>query len=451
VGNGKRLAQWHGDKIRSVAGLGWYVWNGVRWSPDETHEVERLAKEICRNMLGESAQLEDSRQCKALATHALASESVFRLKAMIQLAASELNIAIRAGDLDSDPWLFNVTNGVLDLRTGNLLPHQPEHLISKLAPVTFAPAAVCPVFDQFMGRIFAGDTALIEYVRRVLGMCLTGDVTTQHLWIAWGEGCNGKSTLLGVVQRIMGDYVGSAPESLLVATQRMEHPTELADLQGRRLVIAGETEASAKWRLQLMKRLSGDRTIKARRMHQDFFEFQRTHKTIVVTNHKPRVEEDSTAVWRRLRLIPFTVAIPEAERDERLLEKLWNEASGILNWLVAGCLAWRRDGLGEPKAVSDATQTYRQESDPLADWMAEHCIFQEEAWTATATLYSDYAAFVTERGGHPFSCRNFGERLGKRGISPVQKCGMGRGWKGIRLNARLSHYHRDADDVPPPI
>ncbi|MGC9261661.1 MAG: phage/plasmid primase, P4 family, partial [Phycisphaerae bacterium] len=276
VGNGIRLAQRHGDKIRYVAGIGWHIWDGVRWRLDETQEIQRLAKETCRDMLAESSKVDDSRDREALAKHALASEGNFRLQAMISMAASEDGIAIRAAEMDADPWLLNLKNGIVDLRDGTLHPHQPEFLMTKLAPVVYDPKATCPRFDQFLNEIFDSNMDLLQFVITLLGMCLTGDITVQILPIFWGEGQNGKSTLIGVVMHIMGDYAGLAPDTLLMVGKHDEHPCELADMQGLRLVVASETESAGRLKIQLIKRLTGDPTIKARRMRENYYEFPRT-------------------------------------------------------------------------------------------------------------------------------------------------------------------------------
>ncbi|NNM84738.1 MAG: hypothetical protein HKL96_03135 [Phycisphaerales bacterium] len=430
VGNGIRLARRHANKIRMVAGIGWHIWDGRRWRFDDCGEVERLAKETCRAMLAEA--LADGTPDKKLVMHCLRSEGAARLQAMVALAASEPGITIRATELDADPWAVNVLNGILNLRDGSLRPHDPAALMAKLAPVTFDPAALCPRFDQFLGEIFQQDGSLIEYVLRLLGMCLTGDVTEQIMPIFYGEGQNGKSKLLDTVAHVLGEYAGRAPETLLAAGKRDEHPCELADLQGLRLIVASETESGARLKIQQVKKLTGETTLKARRMRENFYEFSVTHKIILQTNNKPRVPENSIAVWRRLKLVPFLRFFTAEERDPQLFEKLKAETSGILNRLLGGCIAWQKSGLVEPEAVRSATGDYRDDSDPIADFLAVCCDQVPGAWTATGTLMGAYVRHCEGGGERPIGKSQFTDALGRHGFSP-RRTNHGRGWDGIQL------------------
>jgi putative DNA primase/helicase len=432
VGNARRLVRLHRDKIRHVSGIGWYVWDGIRWRLDDTLEIYRLAKETVQAMLEDSAKVVDDAQRRALAKHALASESAVRLRAMVDMAASEPGIAIRAEELDADSWLLNVKNGIIDLRDGTLHPHDPAKLLTKLAPVNYDPAATCPRFDQFLTEIFGVGNELPQYVARLFGMCLTGDTREQILPILWGEGQNGKSTLVGVIMHIMGDYAGLAAESLLMVGRHEEHPCGLADMQGKRIVVASETESAGRLKMQLIKRLTGDETIKARRMRENYYEFPRTHKTILQTNNKPRINENSKAVWRRVKLIPFNVIIPDDKKDPELLRKLKAEASGILNCLIGGCLDWQRHGLGEPPEVMQATDAYREESDPLREFLEERCVETPGAWTATGELYTAYTRWCEASGERPVRKNQFGEAMVRSGFE-AERRNAGRGWKGIAL------------------
>ncbi len=437
VGNGQRLSRRHGSKIRHVSGIGWYVWDGIRWRLDDTLEIDRLAKETVRAMLADSAKVGDDAQRRALAKHALASESAVRLRAMVNLAASEPGIAIRTEQLDADGWLLNVNNGIIDLRDGTLRPHDPALMLTKLAPVNYDPAAVCLRFEQFLTEIFGPENELPQYAARLFGMCLTGDTREQILPILWGEGQNGKSTLVGVIMHIMGDYAGLAAESLLMVGRHEEHPCSLADMQGKRLVVASETESAGRLKMQLIKRLTGDETIKARRMRENYYEFTRTHKTILQTNNKPRINENSKAVWRRVQLIPFNVIIPDDKKDTELPRKLKAEASGILNWLIRGCLDWQRQGLGEPLEVKHATDAYREESDPLREFLEERCVETPGAWTATGDLYAAYSRWCESSAERPMGRRSFAEAMARGGFE-AERRNAGRGWNGVELKPEFA-------------
>jgi putative DNA primase/helicase len=354
---------------------------------------------------------------------------------MVALARSRKWIAVAMDEFDADPRLFNCRSGTVDLRTGELKPHRREDLITRLAPVEYRPDAACPLFDAFLETTFSGNPELTEFVLRVLGMGLTGDVREQHLYIFHGAGNNGKSVLLDTVAGLMGEYASEAPPDLLADRKGERHPTEIADLCGRRLVVASETEENSILRLQLVKRLTGNARIKGRFMRQDFFEFERTHKLVLVTNNKPRIRENTEAAWRRLRLVPFDHIVPKEQRDKKLLARLRDEWPGILAKLVAACIRWQRDGLTEPEAVLVATEQYRKESDEMAQFIGDCCVVSPTSWVASSALRDEYEKWCKERGMRPLWGRAFTERLRERGFKP-EKCDGVRGWIGVALSAR---------------
>ena len=431
LGNARRLIYYHGHEIRFVPSIGWHHWQGTHWTPDQTGQVMRYAKQTAEKVHEEAMPCRRYGRQKDVLRWAIQSESAAKLSSMLDVAKTEAAIVIAPHELDANQWTFNCANGTLDLRTGELRPHNPKDNLTRVSPVAFDPSMKCPIFDQFLRTTFADSQPLIDYMMAVLGHCLTGDISMQHMWVCYGGGANGKSTLLDTVQHLMDSYAGNAPDSLLMVG-RDEHPTELASLQGKRLVIASETEANQRLKLQLIKKLTGDATITTRRMRMDFYEFQRTHKMLMMTNNKPRVRENSEATWRRLKLIPFAVQVPVENRDTHLAMKLRAEAAGILNRLLAGCLDWQRRGLVEPQEVTDATKEYRDESDPLEDWIEESCMEAANGWSATNQLYFNYVEHAKRSGEHPHTSKAFAEQLKKRGHSPEKSKGV-RGWKGIVL------------------
>ncbi|CAG1010435.1 hypothetical protein PHYC_03850 [Phycisphaerales bacterium] len=424
LGNAERFADRWAGTVRYCHRTGkWLVWDGCRWKEDSQGTPRRLAGEVARSILREAAKCEDETLRKALRGWAMTSEDRRRIDAMVELAKSQPSVVITPEQLDADPWLFNVRNGTIDLRTGKIRQHRREDFITKMAPVRYDPEAKCPLFDAFLLRIFAGRVPLIRYVQRWHGYCLTADISEQILPVYYGEGANGKSVLMDTMAGLMGDYTSDAPPQLLTESRQREHPTEIADLMGKRLVVASETEEGATFRLQLVKRLTGDATLKARHMRQDYFEFPRTHKLVLITNNTPRVRENSEAVWRRLRLVPFDVVIPEAERDKKLLQKLRAEWPGILAWLVRGCLDWQREGLGEAEDVTRATGAYRDGEDQVGRFIGECCQIDDrtpregsEMVVAWAALAKEYGEWCQRTGERPMETRKLGAALDKRGF-----------------------------------
>ena len=341
MGNADRLVYYHGDKLRYCAPWGkWLIWDGNRWRPDDSTRILHYAKQTALRLWDKCKAIGETSigKCNDLTKWAAKSQQRDRLSAMADLARCE--VAVTPEQLDTDPWLLNCLNGTIDLRTGRLRPHRQTDMISKLAPVRYDDQAECPRWTAFLDRIMDGSDNLIGYLQRIAGLCLTADIREQILPIFYGTGANGKSVFLDTLLGIMGDYgIEAAPGLLILKQGYSEHPTEIADLAGRRLVVGWETEEGQHLRIQLIKRLTGNAKIKARYMRQDYFEFDRTFKVILCTNNKPSVQEQTVAVWRRLRLIPFNVTIPENEQDKSLLHKLKCEWSGILRWAVQGCLA----------------------------------------------------------------------------------------------------------------
>ena len=389
-------------------------------------------------MLADAAQMNDDTQRQQLAGHARKCESQHRRRSMIDLAKSEPGIGIVPDDLDADPWAFNCLNGTLDLRTGELRDHDPADLITKRAPVVYKPDAEASRFDKFLREIFDSDDDLIGFMQRFFGLCLTGDISEQVLPICYGEGANGKSTLLETVSAVLGDYACDAAPDLLTVKRHSEHPTQLADLFGRRLVIASETEESRRLRVQLVKRLTGDRTVKARLMRQDYFEFPRTFKVVMVTNNKPVIRETSHAIWRRIRLVPFNVIIADEDQDKDLPRKLWAERAGILRWLVRGCLAWQQDGtLGSAPEIETATRQYRDEQDMLGPFLEDRCTTGPDVWVSRSAIWTAYTEWAKASGErYPLDRVGFYERIRARGIQEktTREAGkLARGFAGVGL------------------
>jgi len=408
-----------------------------RWKDDATGHVARCAKTIGR---AQWDKVPDAKFRKDAIRHATRSESAPGIGAMLTLARSEPGIAVTAAMLDADPWAMNTLSGVVNLRTGELRPHSPTDLITKLAPVVFDPAAQCPRFDAFMHRIMADNATMIGYLRRVLGMCLTGDISVQELWVFHGQGANGKSVLLDTFAGLLGDYAGLAPPGLLTTRAYESHPTEIADLCGLRVVLGSETEEGATLKIQLIKRMTGDATLKARHMRCDFFEFQRQFKLILATNNRPRIPENTCAVWRRLRLVPFGVTIPPEEQDPRLSEKLRAEWPGILACAVRGCLEWQRDGLQTPPEVLAATAAYQAEQDVLGDYLTARCVRGEHVKVSRPELFADYQSWAVQTGErHPLERNALYDRIRRLdGVTddqwkPVGSTSPVRGFRGIGL------------------
>jgi len=356
---------------------------------------------------------------------------------MVTLASTEEGVPVGIDDLDADPWLLNVLNGTVDLRTGEPRPYDPDDLISRLAPVEYNPDATCPTWLAFVSRIMSGDIDLISYLQRSVGYSLTGSTREQVLFLPYGTGANGKTTAVETVRAMLGDYAQQMPAAALME-RRSESTNDIARLRGARFVSAAETNSGHSLNEALVKAVSGGDRVTARFLYQENTEFHVSGKIWLATNNRPTVRELGEALWRRLRVIPFEVTIPVAERDPDLLDKLIAELPGILAWAVQGCRAWQRDGLQTPAEVQNATDEYRTESDPLAPFLEDCCIRGSDYWAASADLYNAYTFYCEHSHETPaVSSKAFQHQLRAHGLVPRQKSGpsRARGWSGIGLKS----------------
>lgn len=436
-GNGERLVRQHGGDIRyCYERRRWLVWTGKVWSWDSGDRIVSLAKQTVRSIYVQAANELDENYRKEVASFAKRSESQARIEAMIALAQSEPGIPVNVNELDSNHWLFNCLNGTLDLKTGELLPHRKEDLLTVLIPINYDPNAACPLWLTFLDRITNGDKELQGYLQQAVGCSLTGDTKSQVLFFLYGTGNNGKSTFITTIRKLVGEYGEKVNTDLfMVRDKNTGGPNEaLANLKGKRLVVASELEEGRKLAVSLIKDMTGGETIKADRKYEHEIEYQPTHKLWLVGNHQPVITDTTLSIWRRVKLIPFRVTIPLDEIDPDLPSKLEGEFPGILAWAVKGCLSWLSGGLGEPKAVTDATGAYRQGQDILGDFLEDVCVLGDSFWIPKAELKESYQQWCQENGTEPVSQRTFKARLIEKGILDG-KSGAIRLWKGVTLQS----------------
>jgi len=450
AGNGERLAHHYGDQLRYVHGRNrWYVWAGNRWTEDDTGHVDRCAKHTARAIFAEAAEEADAGRDKLaeqLGKHAARSVKHASLRAMVSRGGTEPPIPVRPHDFDADPWMLNTPGGTVDLRRGKLLPHRREDLLTKLAGGTVTddllasedPYPACPTFERFLQQVLPDDEVR-TFLQRLVGQTLVGEVREHVLPVLWGDGANGKSTLVGALHQALGDYCQMAPASLLVATGGHDGPTpELLRLRGARLVVASETDSSARLDEAQVKQLTGgDRLVARMPYGRDFEEWDPTHSVLLVTNHKPVVRGTDTGIWRRLLLIPFDQTIPADQRDADLPAKLAAEADGILAWAIHGARQWHADGLNPPGRVSVATEVYRAEMDVIGAWMADCCVQVHGASAGSTDLHRSYANWCRDNGEGELSQKRFGPELERRGFTKDRDPASGRVvYRGLGLAAR---------------
>lgn len=427
--NAERWVELHGHRFRWHPGRAcWMVWSGKRWAVDETGDALRATKDVADSWMTRDAVVKahSSAELRAFEKHSARSGSAAARVAMLRLAAAEDGVAVGTDQWDADPWLLNVENGVIDLRTGRLQAHDARAYASKLAPTVYDPDATAPTFLRFLeGALPANDVR--AFVQRQLGYALTGVIREHVLPVWYGAGGNGKGTLQNAVSGVLGDYARAVPADLLMKkTGGDQHPTERAMLMGLRLAFASETEAGRQLAESTVKSLTGGDPITARFMRQDYFSFLPTHKLVMSTNHRPVIKGNDAGIWRRVRLVPWETT--PRTIDTTLGEQLAKEGPGILRWLVEGCLQWQRDGLGSAAQIDQATTAYRHEQDVCAAFLEECTTRQPDGTVGSAELFGAYRAWCVESGERHWTQRAF--------VAALQE----RGWDRSKSNGTMKYF-----------
>ena len=444
--NALRFARYHEHELLFVGGADWHHYDDHRWRHDP-RRADRYAQELgclirteaidyTRTAsipeLNQSERDTAHQKAEALMKWAKSSESSNRIESVLKRAQGHMYA--RADAMDAHPWLLNCINGTLDLHSGKLQAASPQDLITKMTSVLYDPKAPCPLWEKSVLDICCGDTDLMAYLQRVLGYCLTGDISEQTMFVFNGTGANGKDTVLGRVMKAMGDYSGLAAPSLLIESKNDRHPTEIADLMGVRMVIASETKDQGKLNETLVKQFTGSEQLKSRHMRQDFFTFKNQSKIILMTNHRPVIEGTDYAIWRRLQLIPFNQRYVKGKnRDDTLWAKLdQHELPGILRWCVEGCLEWQEIGLQPPEVVRHATLEYRQDQDVLGDFFDECCEFKRTNQVTAKAFYARYVKWCESAGERTKSQKWLWPRLQEKGLAK-DKTMTGAIYRGVGL------------------
>lgn len=415
AGNAARLVQRYCENLKFSPGRGWLRYDSKRWvaAPEAPTQA---AIQSARDMLVEAARELDDTRRKLKIDHARRSLNARQLSGTVKLSESDPAVIIPPERLDSDSLLINFQNGTYDGRKNELRPHARADLITKILNADFDPEATCSAWYRFLDRVFDGSIDLIEFVQRAVGYSLTGLTSEQVFFILHGLGANGKSVFVNTLLALFCDYGCSTPADTFLIKTSDRIPNDLARLAGARLVSAVEVEGGRRLAEALVKAMTGGDKVAARFLHKEFFEFQPSFKIFLATNHKPKLRGTDHAVWRRVRLIPFRVTIPDHEQDKNLTDKLRGELSGIARWAVEGLMAWQKRGLGAAPEVTAATATYRAEQDVLGQFIAEKIEKDPEAQTTAAEVYAAYVQWCEQAGERPLRKNDLGVALAERGF-----------------------------------
>lgn len=424
----------YGDRIRYCnSWKKFLIWNGTCWEADNDGFVENTVLEFIPRMYRGELFMNDHQMKVELEKHIIRSESYPRIQYLINLLKMAGEIKVKDSQFDLDKHLFNAEKKTVNLSTGETYEPKQEDFITKKSLFIYEKDSKCPTWELFLMQIFHNDLELIRFVQKAMGYSLSGDISEQCMFILWGTGANGKSTFLNVMQNLFGDYATSTrTETFMKKTS--EQSNDLARLRNTRLVIASEAEENKPMSESLIKQITGGDRITARFLYGEFFEFLPTFKIFMATNHKPKISGGDNGIWRRIKLIPFTVIIPEEKRDRNLTEKLMAENSGILNWLLEGYRMWEKEGLKEPEAIRAANEEYRFDMDSVGSFVAECLDFDasQKERLLNGDLYNIYTKWCERNNETVMSHRKLTSKMREKNYQQLASNGN-RWWLGLSI------------------
>jgi putative DNA primase/helicase len=438
--NAFRLFAKYGTDIRyNAPWKKWLVWNGRYWELDEGYMVHDKGLKMIRGIYAELLKTADYRDRLDIERHAMQSESARRRKAFIEVASWIPDLNVKTDSLDPNPWLLNVENGTVDLKTGELREHRQEDMITKIACVTYGKNADCPIWKNFLMEIMNYNAELIRFIQTAAGWAITGDTSEQSMFILFGTGANGKSTFLNTIMNLLGDYAIATPTETFMKKSGDQITNDIARLRGTRFVTTTEAEQGRRLSEPLIKQITGNDRMTARFLYGEFFNFTPTFKIFMATNHKPVIKGTDYGIWRRIKLIPFITRIAEEKQDKHLDQKLMREGPGILNWLLEGARRWCEEGLQTPNVITSATDEYRGEMDVIGNFIRERCIQREGCSIRARKLFKCYQDWCGENNEHACSERFLGLRLKELGLGQ-KRAGDGRYWQGIGIRGPILKF-----------
>lgn len=426
-----------------AAWVTWLFWNGTRWAKDENHEavsqirvyLRERAREVLTSAASAAKEAGSLAEAQKIRERGEREARILRDKhnvvAVEQLARSNAESRATPEDFDVDPLLLGTPGGTVDLRTGEIREARPEDMITRLTRVAPLPGRPA-LWLRFLDETFGGNEDLIAFLQRLLGYALTGEIREQKIFFAYGTGANGKSVLLDTIMHIMGDYARSAPDTLLLATQSEKHPTDLAGLQGARLVVGSEVPRGRIWDEARLKKLTGGDQVTARFMRGNFFSFTPQFTLMIAGNTLPHFMGMDEAIRRRMVVIPFERTVPPDQRDPLLAERLKQEAGQILNWASEGAVEWHRRGLDVPEKVLASSQDYLEGEDLLEQFLNEETVRKPGAFTASSALLDRSRQWSARHGHEPWTARSLVKELKARGLK-YHRTPSQRGFAGLTL------------------
>jgi putative DNA primase/helicase len=452
IGLGRRIVAEAGGRLRYVTDRGiWVRWTGTHWEDDPSGmEPQRIAKAVASSLWMEMVARGPEQTGPALFKFVQGAGNRHSIEAAVALARSEPAVEARSSDFDVDPWLLNCANGILDLKTLTLRPHDPAVLLTKIAGAAFDPNANCPRWREFIDAVTRGDSDLASFHQRSFGLALSADQSEQRLWMHYGEGSNGKGTALSVLKSVMGTYAGPAPVEVLLAQGRdRDREIGVGKLVGKRFAFAQEADDGVRLSEANVKALTGSDPLTARYLFQNNFETFPTWHLHLAVNDKPAIRGTDHGMWRRVTLVPWSHTFDGPAKRERgkVEAELMAEASGILNWLLFGLTEWRESGLRPPEAVMQATAGYRADSDSVRAWIADACVVEPEAVAGATDLFADYTNWCKRAGYRGVTQTKFGKTLDDLGHRKERPTAGEYRFKTVRIGLRPTFQEANVHGV----
>ncbi|MGQ7794691.1 phage/plasmid primase, P4 family, partial [Faunimonas sp. B44] len=436
LGNSYRFLAAFSKELRFTRARGWLFWADTHWEFDSKNLdcMERM-KKVAALLRAEVANIKgDDDLKKKGASWVTKSESARTMSNALELARSAPEVRADINDFDRDPYLFAVENAVIDLRTGVAHSHCPDQLITRLSSVIYDAAATqAPRWERFLDQTFAGDKELISWVQRVLGYTMTGLNNESKLFVCYGEGRNGKGVLMNILRHILGPFAQSPQRNTFIVNGNKGIPDDLAALRGARAVICDEFPTNSKPNEELLKQVSGGDPITARALYGDYFTYVPSYKLFLITNKRLNFSAYSQALWARVLEVPFSVVVPEKDRDPHLADALKKESSAILNWMVRGAQAYFSEGLAPPSAVISATASARGETDSVKAYRDEVILAAPGQMVGATRLYDHYVSWCRENDHVAVKKAEFKKQFMNRFGTPYVRHSAGWFWDGISI------------------
>lgn len=443
---GLRFATWK-SWLRHVHGIGWHTWDDKRWRPDDDGEAGRVYANMVKDAYAELAEISDDTTRKQAFKDLLAAERKSFAEGALWFAACRPEMAVAASRLDASRMLLNCANGTLDLASMQLRPHEMDDSITKVTTGAWIPDLGETRWSKFVAEILP-DPAIRGFTQRLMGSTLPGRVREHILPIFTGTGGNGKSTFIEAILHALGDYGMQADPTLLMASRHDAHPTGQAALQSRRLAVCMETAHGRHLDAPTAKQLTGGDTITARYMRKDFFSFEPSHTILMVTNHKPVVDGNDDALWRRLVVVPFEQKFARDQANTDLKDQLESEPDAILSWMIQGWIEYQVHGLAIPDGVRAATEAYKADSDAVGRFIEDRFYETQFGTESSSQVFAEWQKWCAATGEEPGTQKAFSDELTSRGYQKSKSHGQ-MTWKGFMLvTSENDNRGREGEGLP---